>query len=125
MTAADVTYAQVSSRPEGPGRLKRIVSLTFPNGNTAGNNQYPAGGIPLSIPGLGCPKALISLTVLGRTPAGAGLNPVYEWNGSQTAPTLISFETATAAADNPLTEQDTDAAHANNSQVVFVEVRGY
>lgn len=122
MTSADVAYSQLAQFSVGNGRVKRAFALTFPTG--AVNNQYPTGGIPLLPASLGCPKQLVSLKVVGRTPAGAALNPVYEWNGSQTAPTLVSFETG-AALDTPLDEQDATVAYAANSQVVYVEVEGY
>jgi len=75
------------------------------------------------LPADGCrPGELASLRVLGRTPIAGAENPSYEWNGSQSAPTLIAFETNTAGS--PAVEFDTGTNYTQNGQNVFIEVEG-
>lgn len=121
MTSADVTYVQQEARMSGPGRVTRRILLTFPNNGT--NNQYVVGGIPLDKGKLGCPRNVSSLQVLGRTASAGETNPLYEWNGSTIAPTLIGLETG-AAVNDRFHETDT-GTFVTDSQVVVVDVEGY
>src|SRR5215471_4896488 len=97
ITTADVTYTPVDAVMAAPGRVRRRVKLTFPTTN----NQYQTGGVPLLAPALGCPRGVLnSLKVVAITPsATASMNPVWQWNGSTTAPTLVGLREAAAVAD--------------------------
>jgi hypothetical protein len=120
MTSADVIYSQQSAVMSGPGRVRRVIRLVFPTGN----NDYPAGGIPLDKVKLGCPRTVNSIRVLGRTPAAGDTNPVYEWNGDPTIPKLVAFEGGSVAVDTPLKEA-TFTGIGGISQIVTIEVDGY
>jgi len=125
MTSADVTYTPlagtaVSSEVAAPGRVRRQVKLTFP----VTNQDYPAGGIPLLKQSLGCPRALLGLTVMGRTLSAGATNPIYEWNGDTVAPKLIALVQGGAAAGAALQESALTGITVN-SQNVFVDVDGY
>lgn len=121
ITSSQVAYALVSSTISGPGRVKRVYTLTFP---TSASTSYATGGVPLDLQKLGIRPggSVLSLRVLGRTPTSGNENPVYEWNGSATAPTLVAFETATAGS--PAAQFDNATNYTQNGQVVTIEVEG-
>jgi hypothetical protein len=124
MAVGDITYTTAAAGPfvRVPGRVTRSMVLTFPN--NAANLTYPTGGIPLNKAALGCPRVLAALKVNGKTPVAGDANPVWMWNGSNTSPTLVGYETATAV-DSPLKQLTAAQALTLNSEVLTVEVEGY
>jgi hypothetical protein len=122
MTSADITYAQQSASVVVPGRTRRVLKLTFPTGGT--NNQYVTGGIPLDKAKMGCPRGILTMKVLGHTPAGTDLDPIWDWNGNGTTPTMIATRVGSAAGLRLTQQLPADVAYGINEQNVFVEVEG-
>lgn len=131
MTSADVTYAPLGSGTTltgagtaqeiaAPGRARRQFKLTFP----VTNQDYPAGGIPLLKQNLGCPRAIVSIKVMGRTLSAGATNPMYEWNGDTVAPKLIALVQGGAAAGAAMQESALTGITVN-SQNVYVDVEGW
>jgi hypothetical protein len=122
ITTTDVVYQPVDAVVSAPGRVRRRVRLVFPGTNL----QYPTGGVPLLGPQLtGTARGVVaSLKVIAITPsATASMNPVWQWNGSTTAPTLVGLQesaagTGSTSFDQILANQNITAI----SQVVTVEV---
>ena len=122
IATTDVAYSQVDAVVSAPGRVRRRVKLTFP----ATNLLYQTGGVPLVNANLGCPRGLAVLKVIGITAsATASMNPVWQWNGSTTSPTLVGLREAAAVADGvAFDELANNFSITSNSQVVTVEVEG-
>ena len=123
ITTADVSYAAVDAVITSPGRTRRRFTLTFPTTNT----DYQTGGVPLLTGNLGCPRGIVdSLKVIGITAsATASMNPIWQWNGSKTAPKLVGLREAAAAADGLAFDQlANNFAITASSQVVTIEVEG-
>src|SRR5262245_39640988 len=119
IVASQVSYKLIAASPKAPGRVTRIFQLTFPTSTTT---SYATGGVPLDLGKLGCLRGVLSIKVLGRTPTAGAENPVYEWNGSAMAPTLVAFETNTAGS--PGAEFDNATNYTQNGQIVTIEVEG-
>lgn len=115
---ANITYAQQpgSTYARGVG-TKRIFTLSF--GDAA--LTYPTGGLPLSKTRFGMPLNVNFLSVVGYTPETGNNNPRWVWNGSNSSPTIIGYETNTAGS--PAAE--VDAAYAPPATVLTVEVEGF
>jgi|SRR5215468_1994669 len=109
----------VAQEVAAPGRVRRQFKLTFP----AVNQDYPAGGIPLTKGNFGCPKALVSLKVMGRIPSSGDTNLLYEWNGDPITPKLVAFQGGSVGTA-PFREAIVTGITVN-SQQVFVDVEGY
>ena len=122
ITTADVAYAPVDGVIGAPGRVRRRVKVTFP----ATNLDYVTGGVPLLNPNLGFPRGVASLKVCGITAsATASMNPLWQWNGSQTAPKLIGLREAAAAADGLAFDEVANGfTFTTNTQVLTLEVEG-
>jgi len=131
MLSSDVAYTplgggtattgpMIAQEVAAPGRVRRQYKLTFP----AVNLDYPAGGIPLLKGSFGCPRAIVSLKVMGRTLSAGATNPIYEWNGDPVTPKLIALVQGGAAAGAAMQESALTAI-TSNSQNVFVDVEGY
>lgn len=101
--------------PWGPGAglRHRLVKLAIPGGETYGT------GLALDKAKLGCPTALVDLTILGAdTPNGL----VWKWD--RDGALLRAYEGDYAqAADAPLAELD--SADTPAAQDVLVEVKGW
>jgi hypothetical protein len=123
LTAAELTFQTLDQSITTPGRVRRVIRITFPTGANEGtNNQYVTGGIAIDRAKLGCRSQVLRLEVLGRMPAAGNLNPRWEWNGDTSAPKLVAYNCATAAAP--------DAEVANTvaftvDQVLTCDVEGY
>lgn len=123
ITTADVSYALNDQVNTAPGRVRRRLTLTFPLTNLV----YVAGGVPLLPAMMGCARGIVnSLKVIGITPsATASMNPVWQWNGSTTAPKLVGLREAAAVADGvAFDELAAGFSITASSQVVTIEVEG-
>ena len=122
IATTDVVYQSIDAVVSAPGRVRRRVQLVFPSTNL----QYQTGGVPLVGPSLsGTARGVVaSLKVLGGTPSGtASMNPVWQWNGSTTAPKLIGIMESAAVADGvPFDQLANNFTFGAISQVVIVEV---
>jgi len=132
ITTSDVAYAplgggtatsgpQIAQEVAAPGRVHRQFKLTFPGTNL----DYSTGGVPLLKQNFGCPRSILSMKVMGRTPTAADTNPVYEWNGDQNSPKLVALVAGAAVAGTPFRELANAFTFVSNSQVLFVDVEGY
>jgi len=120
ITTADVAYATVDRVVSAPGRFRTRVTLTFPSTNL----QYVAGGVPLLSVNFGSIRGIVAaIKVIEITPsATASMNPVWQWNGSTTAPKLVALREAAAVADGvPFDELNAGFSFGANSQIVTVE----
>lgn len=108
IAAGDVTYAEVSgsahavSGARSTGR-QRLINATFGTGALT----IAVTGVPLVKASLGCPTAVKRLRVLGNTHD----ENVWQWNGSETAPTLLPM--GTSADTTP------------DAETVLIEVEGF
>ena len=122
ITTADIAYATVDRVVSAPGRTRSRITLTFPSTNLT----YVAGGVPLLGPNLaGTARGIVAACkVIAITPsATASMNPVWQWNGSTTAPKLVALREAAAVADGiPFDELNAGFNFGSNSQIVTVEV---
>ena len=118
IAAADVGYAQVDAVISAPGRTRRRWTLTIP---ATTNVTYPAGGVPLNAPLIaGTARGIVAaLKVIGQNVVAGSTNPMWNWNGSTTAPKLEAF-VGGAALTNPLAEFS--GAMTQNACTVTVEV---
>jgi hypothetical protein len=123
ITSADVSYTNVDSVVSAPGRVRRRVKVTFP---TTTNTGYPTGGVPLLGPNLaGTTRGLVnSVKVIAITPsATASMNPLWQWNGSTTAPTLVGLQESVAGTASTSFDQIVSTqVVTQNSQVLTLEV---
>jgi hypothetical protein len=122
-TSADVTYTAVDAVVSAPGRVRRRVKITFPIG---ANTGYPTGGIPLLGPNLaGTTRGVVAaIKVVAITPsATASMNPLWQWDGSTTAPKLVGLaESAAATANTPFDQIPNAQVITASSQIVTLEV---
>jgi hypothetical protein len=121
ITTADVTYTGVDRVVSAPGRVRSRVKLTFPTTNV----QYQTGGVPLVSANLGSGRGIVAaVKVIAITAsATASMNPLWQWNGSTTAPTLVGLREAAAVADGvAFDELANNFSLTASSQVVTVEV---
>jgi hypothetical protein len=124
ITSADVSYTTVDRVVSAPGRFRSRVKLTFPIG---ANTGYPTGGVPLISANLGSGRGIVAaVKVIAITPsATASMNPVWQWNGSTTAPTLVGLqESVSGLASTSFDQIVNTQVITQNSQVVTVEVEG-
>lgn len=120
ITTADVAYATVDRVISAPGRTRSRFTLTFPSTNL----QYVTGGVPLLAGAVGGIRGIAAaIKVIGITAsATASMNPVWQWNGSTTAPKLVALREAAAVADGvPFDELNNGFSFGSNSQVVTIE----
>jgi hypothetical protein len=123
ITTADVTYTGIDRVVSTPGRFRARVKLTFPTTNL----QYQTGGVPLVSANLGSGRGIVAaVKVIAITAsATASMNPVWQWNGSTTAPKLVGLAEAAAVADGvPFDEVANNTSLTASSQNVTVEVEG-
>ena len=120
----DVTHVVLGSSSSGPGRVTRAVQVTFPT--NAGRLDYPTGGIPLTASKMGFPRGITSCRVVSRALVAGEANPTWIWDGNQTTPKLLGFETKTAAKQ--MSEMSTalndKALILATPQVLVLEVEG-
>src|SRR5262249_24976648 len=110
----------IAQEVAAPGPVRRPVQLTLP----AVQQDYPPGRRPPPQANFGCPRALVSLKVMGRTLSAGATNPMYEWNGDPITPKLIALVQGGAAAGAAMQESALTGITVN-SQQVFVDVEGY
>lgn len=122
--AANVTYTEVagSAKKLNPkGGTRRQYDVAFGNAALTYNSTT---NVPLTKASLGCPTVVSSLKALSRTTGAAGTNYVWEWDKSETSPTLVGYEVRTGqAGPEGLTEVANGTAIA--AQTIRVEVEGY
>lgn len=122
IATTDVTYALVDRVVSAPGRVRSRVKLTFPTTNLL----YSTGGVPLLGPNLaGTARGICAaVKVIAITAsATASMNPVWQWNGSTTAPKLVGLqESAAGTASTSFDEIVNAQSITASSQVVTVEV---
>jgi hypothetical protein len=111
----------VDARVDTPGRVRRRVKVTFPNTNL----QYQTGGVPLVAAQLGSGRGIVNaVRVIGFTvSATASMNPLWQWDGSTTAPKLVALAESTAGTANTAFDQwPNNTAITSNSQILTLEV---
>src|SRR5215475_5899631 len=113
ITAADVGYnfggiGATAPAPTGPqiagiGHSRRRAILTIPT--SASNTTYPAGGVPLNSAFLGgATRGLVRvIRVVSQNVVAGDTNPLWMWNGSDSAPKLQAFQGG-AVGTNPFRE---------------------
>jgi len=127
ITSADVGYnfggiGATAPAPTGPavstpGRNRRRCILTIPTSAT--NTTYPAGGVPL-LPGNFNIRGLLSVVkVVAQNVVAGDTNPMWMWNGSDSAPKLQAYQGG-AVGTNPFREFT--GTMAQNALTVTVEV---
>jgi hypothetical protein len=129
ITSADVGYnfggiGATAPAPTGPqiagvGHTRRRVILTIPT--SASNTTYPAGGVPLRSDFLGgATRGLIRvLRVVAQNVVAGDTNPLWTWNGSDSAPKLQAFQGG-AVGTNPFREFT--GTMTQNALTVTIEV---
>jgi hypothetical protein len=113
----DVGYAPLDTVVSAPGRTRRRITLTIPNTT---NITYPAGGIPLQPGALGGLRGIVaSVKVIAQNVIAGDTNPLWNWNGSTTAPKLEAFQGGSVGTA-PFREYTGNITQ--NSAVVTIEV---
>jgi len=112
-TAPAPTLPAVST----PGRNRRRCILTIPT--SASNTTYPAGGVPLLAVNFGLRGNVASLKVIAQNVVAGDTNPMWMWNGSDSAPKLQAYQGG-AVGTNPFREFS--GTMTQNALTVTVEV---
>jgi hypothetical protein len=122
IATTDVAYTTVDQVVSAPGRVRRRVKVTFP----ATNLQYQTGGVPLLGPNLaGTARGVVAAVkvVAITASATASMNPLWQWDGSTTAPKLVALaESASALGSTGFDQWPNNTNITSNSQIVTLEV---
>jgi hypothetical protein len=122
IATTDVAYTTVDQVVSAPGRVRRRVKVTFP----ATNLLYQTGGVPLLGPNLaGTARGIVAAVkvVAITVSATASMNPLWQWDGSTTAPKLVALaESGAATANTAFDQWPNNTSITSNSQVLTLEV---
>ena len=115
ITTSDVTYTQIANpvlaSPSMPMRSTAFTILIPKSGAT--NVLYTSGGIPLSLPALGCPAALTSFFMMDEG-STTGYVAKYDY-GASTIRLYLSQNTTAASTTTNLIEVTTAATVASTT----------
>lgn len=94
LEAADVTYTILNTRKlsGSPSRKFNRVRLAFGDAS----DEYPSGGIPLTIGKLGCPTVVESLSIVDKGTSG------YEFKYDQSTAKLVMFQAPAQTHDHDI-----------------------
>lgn len=113
IAASNVTYALVKKTVGESGYRKFVMTIAFGDGTLT----YPAGGIPLLAPSLGCPNQILELDLFSPSSSDGF---VYKYDAANNKVRIYQAPTVTP---NPLVELGGGATPA--ATTLYLEVEGW